>query len=343
VPGREEKLVDDIRRSADVVIITALKMELEAVITNSGPWQLVGRHGSAPFPYYWTDAYQGVKIAAVCMLGSGLTQSAITTTQTLDFLAPRRIVLVGVCAGVADKAQLGDICISEQIVDYEGGRVEADGVSRRWEAYQADSALLRELRTSSDDTWAATLTIPRPDGSVETPTIHMGTILSGNKVVADAGYLASLTNTWTQAIGLDMESAGAAAASHAHSKPGVVMIKGVCDRADFSKNDEWQAYAADAAGRFTIAHFIGRASRANLTSEVQTFTPTQRYRFRVGIGGTHNMSELQTMTFDLGVDWEELAGVTKSEKVVALISYMERRKKIEVLKSYLEIECDLRL
>ena len=39
---------------------------------------------------------------------------------------------------------------------------------------------------------------------------------------------------------------------HADDLPGMLLVKGMCDWADNSKNDDWQEYAAEAAASFVI-------------------------------------------------------------------------------------------
>ncbi len=44
-----------------------------------------------------------------------------------------------------------------------------------------------------------------------------------------------------------------------------------------------------------------------------------------------NMSELNTLAFNIGIDFEEISGVTKTERIVEFIKYCKRRGKIDEL------------
>ena len=50
-----------------------------------------------------------------------------------------------------------------------------------------------------------------------------------------------------------MEGAGAAVAAYRKDRPDVLVVKGISDWADSSKNDAWHRYAADTAAAFSAA------------------------------------------------------------------------------------------
>ncbi|MFQ5399132.1 MAG: pentapeptide repeat-containing protein [Anaerolineae bacterium] len=59
---------------------------------------------------------------------------------------------------------------------------------------------------------------------------------------------------------------------------------------------------------------------------------TQYYhQLRVDIGRVFNLAELRTLVFDLGIDWDELAGDIESTKIESLIAYLHRRGRLDDL------------
>src|SRR3982074_3369598 len=90
----------------DVLVLTALKKELEAVLSNSGPWSKE-RDSSAGFDFYVTKAYHGLTVAASVITGMGPVSAALTTTAALTALTPKRVLLVGICAGISRQVRLG--------------------------------------------------------------------------------------------------------------------------------------------------------------------------------------------------------------------------------------------
>lgn len=50
----------------------------------------------------------------------------------------------------------------------------------------------------------------------------------------------------------------------------------------------------------------------------------------------YNLSELQTLCFDLGIPWHELGGVhTLSSKVLEIIQYCQKHNRLEKLSDYI--------
>ncbi|KAI9656906.1 MAG: hypothetical protein M1821_003545 [Bathelium mastoideum] len=79
---------------------------------------------------------------------------------------------------------------------------------------------------------------PRPGGP---PTIHYGTIASGNMVIKDGITRDTLSTSLGGVACFEMEAAGLM-----NSFPCLV-IRGICDYADSHKNKSWQPYAAAVA------------------------------------------------------------------------------------------------
>lgn len=63
-----------------------------------------------------------------------------------------------------------------------------------------------------------------------------------------------------------------------------------------------------------------------------------RTRLRKLLVERFSMGELQTLSFDLGVDFEILSGDKKTEKAVELITYLERRNRLPEIANLIEQE-----
>ncbi|UKZ74798.1 hypothetical protein TrVFT333_002468 [Trichoderma virens FT-333] len=87
--------------------------------------------------------------------------------------------------------------------------------------------------------------ISRPQRTKQphSPTVHYGLIASGNQLMKDALRRDELADK-EEVLCFEMEAAGLMA-----DFPCLV-IRGICDYSDTHKNDEWQAYAALAAGAY---------------------------------------------------------------------------------------------
>ena len=81
-----------------------------------------------------------------------------------------------------------------------------------------------------------------PDGSKS--KVHFGFFLTGEKLIDNAEFKASLLSRYPEAIGGDMEAAGIYAAA---GKIDWIVVKAICDWADGKKGESHQALAAAAS------------------------------------------------------------------------------------------------
>ncbi len=239
---------------------------------------------------------------------------------------PKRLLLLGIAAGIGKDVKLGDVLISDQIVDYELGKITDKGYLPRWSVYRSDYFMLSGL-SSRGLSWLSELRSERPGNQMASPSVHVGVILSGNKVVAYEDTVSALKGYWPYAIGLEMEAAGVAAALHQlPNSPPFVMVKGVCDRADATKNDAWHEYAADAAAALTMQYL--RSITIPSVAPVVESQPRDQRMLRVLLATAYSMSELKILASDLDIDWDEIPGQAKSERIVELIGYLRRRSRL---------------
>jgi nucleoside phosphorylase len=324
---------------ADVAIVTALPIELQAVLRHGGPWSKATPSADSPRTFYLCQTKSGVSVAATCALGMGQLNAALATKDIIDKWRPKKVLLVGIAGGLGSDVQLGDVVVSEQVVDYELGKIAAGGVEPRWSVYRSDPVLLDRLRNFQDPEWLSGIAVPRPDGGAEmVPRITHGVVLSGNKVIADEKTAGALASVWKRAAAIEMEGAGIAAALHQmKNAPSFIVIKGICDKADSKKGDDWQPYAAEAAAAFAMS-FVQAALQPSDTAkpepsrEPEVGIPGVAPRaLRLALSAAFSLPELRVLVSDLEVDWDEVPGQTKSERIVELIWYMKRRGRMAVL------------
>jgi nucleoside phosphorylase len=240
----------------DVAIITALKKELDAVLRQHDSWKTVRGKPKSIRLYHVTQNRAGHRIAAVQASSMGQLQAALVASDVLSDCSPKVILLVGIAAGIGKNINLGDVVVSEQLIDYELGKLTDSGEFPRFPVYQSNSALLASLRDFRDSSWTAKVKVPRPDGSFNTlPIVHPpGDVFCGNKVVADSQTITRLLNYFPKAIALEMESVGIASRlAQMGEPPHFAMIKGICDKGDPSKGDNWQEYAAEVAAAYATS------------------------------------------------------------------------------------------
>jgi nucleoside phosphorylase len=185
----------------------------------------------------------------------GQLNAAIATSDLIADFSPKAILLVGIAAGIADEVRLGDVVVSDQLIDYEPGKLTPDGTRPNFPVYKSTSSLLAKLEDFHSPDWKVKVRTPRPDGAANLlPAVHFGDVFSGNKVVADDQAISELKRHFRKAIALEMESVGIAALlNQRESPPHFAMVKAICDRGDAKKDDRWQQYAADAAAAYALA------------------------------------------------------------------------------------------
>jgi len=243
-----------IKRLVDVVIITALDKERNAVLRYlDAPKKVQIKHRTIYKSNLRHDNTESsYQVVLLCLDNMGNVAAGIATARVIDAWKPSLIILTGIMGGVKErnKRDLGDLIIPDQIIGYEQSKITDRGIERRDEVLRPDNTL---LEATKNFTFKISPPISRPDGKNKIPEIHWGPVASGEKVIADTQTIPELQNNWTKLIGVEMESYGAALAAYkAESRPRFLMVKGICDWANPDKNDKWQKYAAEVAAVFVV-------------------------------------------------------------------------------------------
>ncbi len=281
----------------DVVVLTALLIEEEAVVAALGEC--------------WTHRWRGrdlrvgmvgeQRVLVFPLGGMGNAGAAQAAERVIGIWNPSRLLLVGIAGGAGHETEdlhLGDVLVADQVVGYELGKITPDGLTRRYEVYRPDPDLLAIARSLPSAEWVSIPTFPPGEHRMGVvPRVHVGPMLSGDKVLADGETIAGLRLTWPKAIGVEMESLGVALTAYRNG-PSFLVVKAVSDFADSQKNDAWQDYAAHAAARFAVA-VLRRSTRRSPDHRPQAF--------RTGAPSTFPGWVKVYVCQRLVVDWEDVA------------------------------------
>jgi nucleoside phosphorylase len=243
VPPLKDVALDDFRPgSADVVLVTATSTETEYVLKQMEPLPR-RRHVlkvAVGYETYYLGRLARVTAALLqCQMGTTRPDAAgYASMAACDRWNPKAMIMVGIAFG-RDRArhQPGDVLVAEQVIPYESQRVGTDIVYRS-PIPLAGITLLNRFRNLSN--WR----FLRPDGS--RVRIHIGPLLSGEKLIDDPAFKKELTDHFPTAIGGEMEGAGIVAAA-TRARVEWIVVKAVCDWADGRKHDGYQQLAAAAA------------------------------------------------------------------------------------------------
>jgi len=243
---------------ADVLLITGLTKELDWFNKVIGlSFERVARQGTSYLRGVHRVGDREVSIVAVRQLEKGLTSAAVTTTKSICIWQPSVVVMTGICAGVKQAVGLGDLVVATQCFEHSSGQLVDGTITPLQSRISIEPWFLDYLMSISEtESFRAgvqnSYPNPLPDGFAM--RIHYGSMACGPLVVKDQEYVRQLRSREHSLLALDMESYGVALAASMCSTPErtvhAVIVKGVVDYADGSKNDDWHDYAAYASAAF---------------------------------------------------------------------------------------------
>ena len=237
--------------SADVLIVTATKVESKAVLDafaelTGQPARMVTKNRRT---YRDLGAVGDTRVfLALTEMGSGgLGASQQAVQKGIESLQPGAVFLVGIAFGVDEKKlRIGDILVSRQLQLYDLQRISKDQIILRGDKPHASPRLIDYFRHADLD-WN--------DAKVE-----FGLILSGEKLVDNLDYREQLQRWAPEALGGEMEGAGLYVACQ-EAQVDWIVVKAICDWADGHKKRNKttrQQLAAGNAAAF-VAHALQQA------------------------------------------------------------------------------------
>jgi len=248
--------------TADIVIITALgNPELDAVLKLPYDWQTKRFHDD-PTGYHFGEKKRGefnFKIVAASARRKGMPSSSALAMKMVERFKPRLIVMLGMCAGVKDKVNLGDVIVADPAWDWGSGKIsQHENGSDVFEAAPHQCTLNHHLSQLATETGSdiSVLNFIRSGWTKGVPQgqfrVHVGPLASGAMVLASEPAVSPITKQHRELIGIDMEAYAVMAACDCARKnaPVSLVIKSVCDYGDAKKSNEWQEYACYTSSTF---------------------------------------------------------------------------------------------
>jgi adenosylhomocysteine nucleosidase len=238
-----------------VVVLSALNIEFGAVREHLTRPRIIRHHAGTIFE---TGRVGGSRRRiAAAVTGEGNHSAAIIAERAISMFNPEALLFVGVAGSLRPDVRLGDIVVATRIYGYHGGREEPDGFMnspRCWETAHELSQLARYV--DRDAIWPARFG-GLPPG--ERPRVHFGPIAAGEVIVnsLDCNLTGHFRRYYSDAIAVEMESAGMAQASHLNGSLPSLTVRAISDAADGHKAGAegagWQARAAANAAAFAAA------------------------------------------------------------------------------------------
>ncbi len=251
----------------DVCFLSALKYpEYDAVIKNSSDW-------SAEQPCFGGPLVRKTKvelggksrrIVAAYAPQMGPVTSAITANALISEYRPRVLVMTGICGGIDDKLNLGDLIIAEKSWDWQSGKWTDSGDFEPAPDQCSASQLLIDSALSLSDELIQMHHLYRGVKPTKPPALKAGPMVSGSAVVAQSAMHMMFKRQHRKSLAVDMECYGVykAAETCGVPKPAVICIKSVSDLANRDKSDDLQEYGSEITANFAFA-MLNRYFTAN--------------------------------------------------------------------------------
>jgi tetratricopeptide (TPR) repeat protein/nucleoside phosphorylase len=284
----------------DVCIVCALPEEVRAVLAVVKPHCEHGleEHSSPRYGYSYrsaelkNDKNEPLTLHISWLPRYGPAEMTLHLERVLEECQPRLAIMTGICAGDAERVQLGDLVVAERTFTYDNGKYTLDEQGRTVHlhdtlTYQLDANILQFLGVF--DAWQPLVArLKRPASSPERRkrrkiVCHIQPLASGSAVRADRPFeevRAPVRGT----VAIDMEGAAFALVMSRHLHIPWLVVKGVSDYADQAKRDAYHGYAARAAALYAL-----RFIQAYVTTEHLPRPGGSSPASRAGLPGVWNV------------------------------------------------------
>lgn len=245
----------------DLLIITATPPEKSEVHNNLQP--IDGEKGilriqKGQYTYFLGKFghYNVIHVGTGNMGALGRTASTATAFTAIEVWKPKAVLMVGIAFGAdPDKQRIGDVLVSERVVNYETHRANPDGSNTQRGLEGPASTILLD-RYRSVDGWKHNIKYDDKDYVAKQIS---GLLLSGEILLDNKDLKAKLLAAYPTAIGGEMEGAGIYAACDNHQVNHWIIVKAVCDFGDGLKNidpnkDRYQELAIQSA--VSLSHLV---------------------------------------------------------------------------------------
>ncbi|WP_211247551.1 5'-methylthioadenosine/S-adenosylhomocysteine nucleosidase [Cryptosporangium arvum] len=231
------------------MILTALDVEYEAVRAH-----LIGprSYRSVTDTEFEVGRTAGGHQVVLALAGRGNQAVAVIGERAINAFHPAAILFSGIAGGIQPQLSLGDVVVATHVYPYHGATSAGSGLQARPHTLQiqhgADQVAHRVARAG---TWAN----PKLSGR---PTVRFGPIAAGEVVhyASESDQMRWIRQHYNDAVAVETEGAGIAQAAHLTRSLPVVVIRGISDLADDTKQATdragWQAVAAANAAAFTL-------------------------------------------------------------------------------------------
>lgn len=193
--------------------------------------------------------------------GWGKVASASTATLLIERYHVDKIIFTGVAGGVSETLKVGDIVISNALVQHDMDCAGVMGIQRfevplvGVQQFTPDKALQQHAHEAADtyirNDLANDVKQEELDNfQISQPSIHLGLIASGDQFITSHEKLMSLREDLPGLLAVEMEGAAVAQVAHAYDLPFIV-IRTISDKADDNAIIDFPRFLEQIASHFT--------------------------------------------------------------------------------------------
>lgn len=287
--------------------------------TTNGPWQI-----------------------ALARIGIGNVAAASATERAVFEFKPAVLLMIGIAGGVGEEVALGDVVVATGVHLYESGKVLGEfipGTPIRISSHRLQQRAIREAERGA---WLKRRIDPQGDKRL--PLVHLGTIASGEKVIATRTRILA----WDRKVlAVEMESYGVLTALR-DTNVDALIVRGVADLLDGSKHDDWRRAAATNASAFAFEVLARLEPEIEVPKQIKPPKEklARRYIAQLNIDNFRSIAEIN-WHFDAGPGWHVLIGDNGAGKTtvlravaLALLSRRETDLLVEDWNNWLPPSCD---
>lgn len=190
--------------------------------------------------------------------GIGKVAAATTAALLLHEVEVERIVFTGAAGGLGAGVRVGDVVLARELLQHD---MDASPLFPRFEVPLTGRARFPTDRALSDSLAAAALHCLNEararigeahlvDFGIDSPLLHEGLVISGDRFVATAAESDTLRALLPDALAVEMEGAALAQVCADFGAPFAV-LRTVSDRADDSAHVDFNRFIAEVASVYT--------------------------------------------------------------------------------------------
>lgn len=202
---------------------------------------------------YHVGSVYGVR-CVVTLARIGKVAAAATVSALIHAFDVEAIVFAGVAGGVGRAVRIGDIVVSDALMQHD---LDASPLFPRFEVpllgvarFAADPALAAQLAAACERFVAQEGAALAARFGTKMPRVHRGLVISGDQFVASAVAVEALRDALPDALAVEMEGAAIAQVCYEYGVPCAV-VRTISDTADDHAPASFESFLSAIAGTYS--------------------------------------------------------------------------------------------